>query len=243
MKTYALYSIPIAMVFLTGCVAPGRHFAAVNAATPARADTAGGGAVYLLRGLGGFSRGLDRLGDALAAKGVRSEVYQHTQWSALAAALIATRSNNRDGKPVAPPPIVLIGHSYGADNVLRIARSLDRAGVGVRLLVTLDPVTPIRVPANVQQSKNFYLRNGVWDIFPCFRGVPLRAVGGQSQRVDNIDLRRERPDLLRTRTNHSNIDENPDIRIAIVAEVIAACSPAAETSGAVEAASPARMQK
>ena len=36
-------------------------------------------------------------------------------------------------------PVVLVGHSYGGDSVLRVAAALQDKGVAVNLTVTVDP--------------------------------------------------------------------------------------------------------
>ena len=61
---------------------------------------------------------------------------------------------------------MLIGHSYGADDVVRVARELDKSNVPVDLLVTLDPVTPPPVPKNVRHALNIYQSNGARDALP-----------------------------------------------------------------------------
>src|SRR5262245_43749152 len=71
------------------------------------------GNAYLLRGfIGVFSTGIDSLGEQLNQSGVQASVFQDDQWSELAA-------NIRKKYRAVPQrePIVLIGHSYGADDV------------------------------------------------------------------------------------------------------------------------------
>src|SRR6185295_19779308 len=85
--------------------------------------------------------------------------------------------------------IALIGFSYGADEAIRIARRFNEAGLPVALLVTIDPVRPEAVPMNVRVCRNFYQSNGVVDLFPWLRGVPLRADGADASQLVNIDIR------------------------------------------------------
>ena len=58
--------------------------------------------------------------------------YREEQWGDLADALLARPAQ----------PLVLVGFSYGADDVILIARRLAEHGRPVDLLVTIDPVTP-----------------------------------------------------------------------------------------------------
>ena len=58
-------------------------------------------------------------------------------------------------------PVVIFGHSRGAASGLKLARTLQKAGVTVDLLLTLDPVMmdPAlnhRVPSNVALAVNYY---------------------------------------------------------------------------------------
>jgi hypothetical protein len=120
---------------------------------------------------------------------------------------------------------VLIGFSYGADDVLKTARQLEHHGIVCDAVITIDPVTPPRVPGNVRVCYNFFQTNGIWDIFPWFRGVPL-----QSEHLDNvmnIDLRKDHPELLEPDTAHANIAANPNVRRAIIDRALAICQPRA----------------
>jgi pimeloyl-ACP methyl ester carboxylesterase len=128
------------------------------------------GEAYLLRGWRGlWSEGIDRLGDELRDAGVDAEVFRADQAPALGDALV-----ERFGKPGPHMPLVLIGFSYGADNAVQIAAKLRRAGIGVDLLLTIDPVTPPPVPGNVRMCRNYYQSNGPLDLFPWLRGIPLQ---------------------------------------------------------------------
>ena len=46
------------------------------------------------------------------------------------------------------------------------------------------------------------------DFIPLFRGIPLTADKGVNVKIVNIDLRKQRTDLLEPDTNHINIDKN-----------------------------------
>src|SRR5262249_40547639 len=82
--------------------------------------------VILLRGwFGVFSTGLDSLADELKAKGIKAEVAGHLYWSSAVADIVRERAAGKTG------PIVLIGHSQGANNVIDAARSLEKQHVPV----------------------------------------------------------------------------------------------------------------
>ena len=81
---------------------------------------AAGPHVILLRGwFGAFSSGLDSLAQQLRAQGIEAEVAGHLNWSAEVAAILRERSAGQIR------PLVLVGHSQGANNVIDMARSLE----------------------------------------------------------------------------------------------------------------------
>ena len=168
------------------------------------------GSVYLIRGWQDlWSDGIDHLGREIQETGRDAHVYRETQWRALADA-IARRYRAGAGAR----PLVLIGFSYGADDVLRIARQLDGDSITVDLVITIDPVTPPRVPGNVRACYNYFQTNGVWDIFPWLRGIPLTA--SRPGQLTNVDIRRDRPDLLEPDTSHATIAANLKLHREIV---------------------------
>src|SRR3954454_21296022 len=102
--------------------------------------------VLLLRGwFGVFSTGLDSIADDLKKRGIRAEVAGHTHWKT-AANEILDRANGDFG------PLVLVGHSQGANNVIDIARLLEVRKVPVALLVTLAPYMQNPIPGNVVRA-------------------------------------------------------------------------------------------
>lgn len=179
------------------------------------------GNAYLVRGfLGIFSEGVDRLTRQINESGVRANVYQDDQWAAL-----ARRISDEYCGTSAAEPLVLVGHSYGADDAIRIARELDRWNVPVDLLVTLDPVTPPPIPKNVRHCVNIYQPNGVWDALPFFRGVAVRQEPDFAGRLDNLDIRGERRDLLDPKTDHFNIEKNPKVHEEVIGNILVTCPP------------------
>src|SRR5271154_3430409 len=90
------------------------------------ADTRG----ILLRGwFGVFSTGLDGLADELKAKGIKAEAAGHLYWTTAVDEIVRDRAAGKTG------PIVLIGHSQGANNVIDAARSLEAHKIPVDLVV------------------------------------------------------------------------------------------------------------
>jgi surfactin synthase thioesterase subunit len=178
------------------------------------------GNVYLLRGwIGIFSAGIDQMGVDLNDAGIRASVYQEAQWPDLANAILTAYEHPRSP----PEPLVLIGHSYGADSVIRIARRLQPAHVHIDLLITLDPVTPPTVPSNVLRTYNLYQSNGVLDTLPFLRGIPLVADADNKNELKNLNIRVDRTDLLTPDLDHFNIEKQPLVHADVLAQVQRTC--------------------
>lgn len=184
-------------------------------------DAPRAGNAYLLRGwIGIFSTGIDHLTEKVNEAGVRAHVFQDDQWRTLGNT-IAQKYRNE----TVHEPIVLIGHSYGADDVIRIARMLHKEEIEVELLVTLDPVTPPKVPGNVKKAVNLYQSNGVFDAMPFLRGVAVAPDDPGPRSLVQWDIRKERQELLEPGTDHFNIEKKGKIHDEVVKHVLAACPP------------------
>ena len=111
------------------------------------------GYVYLFRGLGNFpSRGIDTFKSELDALGVRNSIYNHIRWHDVADAVIATYKKD---KTLAP--IIIIGHSFGANAAIVMSRWLGQNDVPVRLVVTFDGVQDIPpIQNNVAEVIDYY---------------------------------------------------------------------------------------
>lgn len=199
---------------LGGCLVPANG--PLTAIQPA-SDKPRQGNVYIMRGLiGCFSRGMDGLQEQLDAAGVRSVVYQHTQSDEVARTIISRY------RLAAGEPLVLVGHSLGADDTVAIAQQLRDAGVKIDLIVTVDPVNVDPVPGNVRRAVDFYRTIPVVGLIPVLRGIPLKPEAGATVQVTNYDLA-DHPELRETLTNHFNIDADKKVWQAIMREVMEVC--------------------
>ena len=125
--------------------------------------------MYGLRGLLGgalaFSRGVDTALEKAKAHNVRTYIKPWYRWREFAA---TAKANYRiDGLPV-----ILIGHSLGADAVSWIAEDLRAAGIPVAAAFYYDPTRNVRcVPNNVQVAlgwrRTAMLNLGGGRIAPC----------------------------------------------------------------------------
>jgi hypothetical protein len=154
--------------------------------------------VYLLRGLMNiFSLGMDTLAEELSRRGVNATVENHSEWQSLADQAAANYRAGREG------PIILIGHSLGADAVMEMADYLGTKGVPVALVVPFDGTESFPASANVARVLNFtqhyFMQRG-----PGFHGSLV-----------NVDLRSD-PNI-----DHLTIDKSPRLHARVIAEVLA----------------------
>jgi hypothetical protein len=148
---------------------------------------------------------------------VNARVFQHDQCKELAAMMAQRYKDARN-----PEPICLIGHSFGSDDTLIISRELDKAGVPVDLVVTMDPVDERTVPKNVKMCYNYWMP-GIFVGTNFLRGVPLQQEPGAIGRLENVNLNREGRELRNLDTNHINIDECHKLHQRIIEHVLATC--------------------
>jgi hypothetical protein len=119
--------------------------------------------------------------------------------------------------------IILVGHSLGANEQIKVARNLDKVGIPVDLLVTVDAVSQTIVPPNVKYAMNFYKPSFV----PMFSGLRLKAVDPEQTRIDNINVSTIRGITV----NHFTIDKDPVVQAMIMKEVKKVLSNASKANG------------
>lgn len=173
------------------------------------------GHIYTMRGwLGIFSMGMNRLAkNTQKTFGICSTAVAYSEWKMLSEFIIA---KNKSGQ--LQRPLILIGHSYGADNQIKVAQELNREHITVDLLITLDPVTPGLIPPNVKHELNIYKSHPHTDCIPVLRGLPLAAVDTAETSVENINLRPILPKDAGD-TTHFNIDDNKYAQQIIFREI------------------------
>src|SRR6516225_11982794 len=165
--------------------------------------------VYLLRGwFGVFSTGLDSLAAELRSNGIKAETVGHLAWKTTVSNIIKDHAAGKSG------PLVLVGHSQGANNVIDIARLLQRENIPVDLLVTLAPAGQDPIPGNVVRAINYYNSPG-W-------GAPVTADAGYRGKLTNINLGGD------IGIYHMAIDKNPRIQAEIERAILAVPQPQAE---------------
>ena len=158
--------------------------------------------VYLLRGwFGVFSTGLDTLAAELRSKGIKAETVGHLAWKTTVSNIIKWHASADSGA------LVLVGHSQGANNVIDMARLLQRENIPVDLLVTLAPAMQDPIPDNVVRAINYYNSPG-W-------GAPVTADAGYRGKLTNINLGGD------IGLYHMAIDKNPRVQAEIERAILA----------------------
>jgi LysM repeat protein len=170
------------------------------------------GHIYLLRGLTTvYSFGIDQLAAKINHRGVSATVYGLSDGGAIASDIVRKYKSGEDRGPV-----MLLGHSSGADYAIAIAERLKEVGVPVALAFGFDPTRVAdAVPANVELFINLY------------QGANLIG-GGEVQpatdfrgRLIEVDLREH------TEIVHITLDKTPAVQDAVADKVIAVAAYAA----------------
>jgi hypothetical protein len=162
--------------------------------------------VYLLRGwFGVFSTGLDTVATELRSKGIKAETLGHLAWKTTVAKIIKDHASGKSG------PLVLVGHSQGANNIIDMARLLQQENIPVDLLVTLAPAGQDPIPGNVVRAINYYNSPG-W-------GAPVNADAGYRGKLTNINLGGD------IGLYHMAIDKNPRVQAEIERAIVAVQHP------------------
>ena len=154
------------------------------------------GHIYLLRGLAGiFSTGLDDLDGKLLRRGYTATIHSHDSYNSLAAEAARLQKSGKG-------PIIIIGHSLGADAAIYMAESMKAAGAPVALVVTFGPTVNLTAPSNVSRVVNYYTGNTVVTKGPGFHGT-----------ISNINLN-SASDI-----NHLNIEKSSRLHADVMAKI------------------------
>lgn len=214
----------IAAIALNGCVdLTGRSAAQLAPLrVEAKSRFARQGHVYCILGwLGIWSRGMDVIAGRLQNEvGVHATSLANQEWKTLAAYIVAEHKAGRWSEP-----LVLVGHSYGCDDQVRVSKRLHENGISVDLLVLVDPTTPGSVPSNVKRCVDIYKSHPGTDVLPFFRGIRVKAADSSRTQVTNIDLRLTDVGFSTAIIDHFNIAKIPGVQDMVLAEVRKTCLP------------------
>jgi hypothetical protein len=163
--------------------------------------------VYLLRGfMNVFSLGMDDLAAKLQAAGIAATVVNHADSDFVASRIMSTYNSGDHG------PIVLIGHSLGADAVADIATTLARYNVPVALAVMFDGTEAHQIPGNVTTAINYT------------RHFMITGTPGARTAVSNVDLSTD-PAI-----DHLNIDKSPALQSQTMNYIMQTAAPLPATA-------------
>jgi hypothetical protein len=192
-------------------VAPTAH-----AAAPAAKPLGTGAAhAYLFRGLlNVFSLGMDELAQKIEHAGVAASVLNHSEWREVADEIAAKYKAGNHG------PIILIGHSLGADAVMLMGEYLGTKGVPVALIVPFDGTRSLNASANVARVMNITQRDYAY----------MRRGYGFRGELANVDVSGDES------IGHISIDKSPRLHAMVVNKIV---SVAGKGGGAGQAAAPA----
>ena len=174
--------------------------------------------VYLLRGLMNiFSLGMDQLAAKIAQRGIAASVHNHAEADAIVAQIAAQyRAGDRG-------PVILIGHSLGADAVMTMAQALNRDGVPVALVIPFDGTGSYVTPKNVACVLNLTQRNYAY----------MRSGAGFHGKLTNVNVSGD------SGIDHFTIDKSPRLQAQALNSVLGtvksgACRPGVGNSAAAE---------
>ena len=174
--------------------------------------------VYLLRGLMNiFSLGMDQLAARIAQRGIAASVHNHAEADAIVAQIAAQyRAGDRG-------PVILIGHSLGADAVMTMAQALNRDGVPVALVIPFDGTGSYVTPKNVACVLNLTQRNYAY----------MRSGAGFHGKLTNVNVSGD------SGIDHFTIDKSPRLQAQALNSVLdtvksGACRPGVGNSAPAE---------
>jgi pimeloyl-ACP methyl ester carboxylesterase len=120
---------------------------------------------------------------------------------------------------------VLLGHSWGAYDMVTVSKRLEQEGITVDLLVLVDPVTPRPAPPNVKRVYCVYMSHPETDWFPFWRGVPATVEDPKATPLENIDLRTAKVDFDVSGISHPYVDKNEGVHGMCIREIEKICPP------------------
>ncbi|CDZ77383.1 hypothetical protein BN59_01666 [Legionella massiliensis] len=208
-KLFFYLSLLLSIVSLTGCFdLAGTQSLAKNKDYVFKSKAQ----VFVMRGgLGGvFSKGMNHLQSTLERQyRIRTESTVWYKANTLSHYIIKNY-----GTKELPGPIILAGHSLGANEQIKVAQSLAKKNIPVALLITIDAVSPLEVPPNVKHVLNIYKPSFV----PMFSGLRVKAMDPAHTTIENVNV----DTFKKVAVNHFTIDKNEEVQRLMLEETLAA---------------------
>jgi hypothetical protein len=178
----------------------------------ARRTSSGGAQIFLLKGFADvFSSGMDALAEKLRRRGIAARVASHSSSDTLADE-VASRY-----KAGARGPVIIVGHSLGADAAATMARRLNDSKIPVALVIAYGPTASQEITPNVARAINYFQTSGSW------RGQFRPAPGFHGSLVNiNLDNAAD--------INHFNIDKIDRLHSQSISQIMAVVGGARRSS-------------
>lgn len=163
---------------------------------------------YAMRGfMGIFSLGMDSISKKVHQElGIETTTLPYGQEEKLSNYLIQEYQSGRFRGP-----IILAGHSFGADGIIVVARRLNEKHIPVDLVLALDLTKIQTVPPNVKNFYNISSRKSIFDhVLPY--GAPLVAEGKHTN-VVCVDLVQDKGIK---RADHMNMHKLPAVQAYLI---------------------------
>ncbi|HRD71286.1 MAG TPA: hypothetical protein PK657_14230 [Legionella sp.] len=208
-KSLFLYLI---VITLSGCVdlsgSRSTYTAITHSSSANKHEPLKKGQVHTMRGgLGIFSIGMNQLRDKVSDR-YKMQAYSTMWYNAGDVTRFIVKNYYKEK---VHSPIILVGHSLGANEQIKVARNLNELGIPVALLVTVDAVSQTIVPPNVHYALNVYKPGYV----PMFSGLKLRAVNPDKTIINNLNVN----SLKEVQVNHFTIDKDKVVQAIILDKV------------------------
>jgi hypothetical protein len=147
---------------------------------------------------------MTELADELNRRGTTASAHRHSEWIDLADEAIKLHKSDPEKWP-----IVLIGHSNGADMAISMAYRMKERGVPVALIVAYDPTRfSSNVPGNVGRFINLYQATNI------LGGGRIHPASDFRGQLINVDLRNH------FEIGHMNIDKSRRLQQEVIAKVL-----------------------
>ena len=171
--------------------------------------------VYLFRGLMNiFSLGMDDLAQKIEHAGIAASVLNHSEWREVADEIAAKYKAGNHG------PIVLIGHSLGADAIMLMGEYLGTKGVPIALVVPFDGTRSLTASGNIARVMNITQRDYAY----------MRRGYGFRGELANVDVSNDES------IGHISIDKSARLHAMVVNKIV---SVVGKGGAAGQAAAPA----
>ena len=209
------FSLFVASILVAGCIDMASNDAR-NTQVAYKNTMYPDGEVFTMRGgLGGiFSKGMNRLQNKL------EDTYHvnsySTTWYKSNALSHYIIKRYKTGK--LRGPIILVGHSLGANDQIKVARNLARANISVALLMTVDATSPLTVPPNVEHAVNIYYPAHI----PLFSGQVVTVMDPKRTHIENFNVTTK----TTIDVNHFNIESNKVIQKLMIDKILETLSKA-----------------